>query len=163
MAAVSEPLSALVSDRWNTKKEAIEIKNYKFEEFYQFLYYLYSNLLELNERNIYSMIDLAEYYDIPLLKETCEIYLLTKFCFTVKNIFNLIEISQKYSLSKLNQKINKMISSNIIVWTNCKEFLALEKSVIETVISFKEESWKNPCHEKELFKAVSLANFDALQ
>jgi hypothetical protein len=135
LTTVSEPLKAMLSQRWKTKDdEPIKITNYSYQNFYQFLLFLYSDNCQLTDDNIFSMVDLAEYYGVSLLKDFCDKY----FAFmelTADNFVEMIDFAEKYSLPESMYQFIYRINWNIAEWSKNEKFLLLKKSLIEAIAS----------------------------
>uniref|UniRef100_A0AC34G288 BTB domain-containing protein n=1 Tax=Panagrolaimus sp. ES5 TaxID=591445 RepID=A0AC34G288_9BILA len=105
LAVISSTFKTMLSARWNSKNnEPIEITNRKFEDFKKFLAFLYSGEINITNDNLLNVLDMAEYYHIDHLKCLCD-QILSKTEITFSNIFELIKISNKYSLIQLRQPL----------------------------------------------------------
>uniref|UniRef100_A0AC35GN04 BTB domain-containing protein n=1 Tax=Panagrolaimus sp. PS1159 TaxID=55785 RepID=A0AC35GN04_9BILA len=76
MFTCSEPLTSMLSDRWcNKDAETVKIETYSYENFYQFLCFLYSGQCHLTQENAFVLTDMSESYGIPTLKGYCDEWL----------------------------------------------------------------------------------------
>uniref|UniRef100_A0AC35F4K7 BTB domain-containing protein n=1 Tax=Panagrolaimus sp. PS1159 TaxID=55785 RepID=A0AC35F4K7_9BILA len=62
LSLISSTFNSMLSDRWISKNDVIPIKDYSFNDFKEFLTFLYSGECQLNDKNIFTMIDIAEFY-----------------------------------------------------------------------------------------------------
>uniref|UniRef100_A0AC34GLX5 BTB domain-containing protein n=1 Tax=Panagrolaimus sp. ES5 TaxID=591445 RepID=A0AC34GLX5_9BILA len=106
LSTISEPFGALFSNRWAKTDEIIKIENYSFDNFYQFLSFIYSGECEINEENVTVMVDLAEYYDIAVLKKCCDENLAKLEC-EMDKFLEMLELAQTYSLTAFLTILNK--------------------------------------------------------
>uniref|UniRef100_A0A914QRZ9 BTB domain-containing protein n=1 Tax=Panagrolaimus davidi TaxID=227884 RepID=A0A914QRZ9_9BILA len=74
MPTVSATLNSWLSDRWTTKDKIIKIEDYSYDNFYQFLCFIYIGKCLLTVETISQLIDMAEYYAVECLKELCDNY-----------------------------------------------------------------------------------------
>uniref|UniRef100_A0A914P9P5 BTB domain-containing protein n=1 Tax=Panagrolaimus davidi TaxID=227884 RepID=A0A914P9P5_9BILA len=96
LASVSEVLKRMVSDTWNTG-ETIKIETYSFNDFYEFLTFVYSGNCSIIDENIFSMVDLSEFYQVKSLQHKCDQFLSQKE-HTSENILVFLQTLSHYSL-----------------------------------------------------------------
>uniref|UniRef100_A0A914QAW6 BTB domain-containing protein n=1 Tax=Panagrolaimus davidi TaxID=227884 RepID=A0A914QAW6_9BILA len=130
---VSDTFDAMLSDRWTSTDEVIKLKDYTYDQFYQFLTFLYSGECHLTEGNAFSMVDIAEFYQIKLFKEYCDEYL-AHVVFTVESVVQFFELSEKYSLIQLKTAAQSFITKNFSSLGNSDAFLKVGKSVVEQIV-----------------------------
>uniref|UniRef100_A0AC34GJS4 BTB domain-containing protein n=1 Tax=Panagrolaimus sp. ES5 TaxID=591445 RepID=A0AC34GJS4_9BILA len=94
LTSVSEYFQIFIG-RWTTKNEDIEIKDSSFDNFYQFLSFLYCSDCNLTEENIAKITDMAERYCVQCLKDFCDEFLF-EMEKSVESIEELYEFAQKY-------------------------------------------------------------------
>uniref|UniRef100_A0A914P8I2 BTB domain-containing protein n=1 Tax=Panagrolaimus davidi TaxID=227884 RepID=A0A914P8I2_9BILA len=131
LSLASTTFESMLSDRWTSKNDIIPIKDYKFEDFRDFLTFLYTGEYEFNDTNVLVMLDMAEFYQIEHLKKLCEKYL-SKMKYTMDNIFHFIDVSDKYSLVyewAENQATKKQESS-------CKENFNMNDEIKDQMQDF---------------------------
>jgi hypothetical protein len=149
LGSISSTFNSMLSDRWSTKDDPIKIMNYSYEDFYQFLTFLYSGECDITDDNIYTMVDMAEYYNVELFKKSCDTFL-SKMEITQQNVFRLINLSNKYSMAKLTKPLLKFVSTTITTLIESNEFMELNKSNIKDFIIL----CKGKVKAEELFKGV---------
>uniref|UniRef100_A0A914P1T0 BTB domain-containing protein n=1 Tax=Panagrolaimus davidi TaxID=227884 RepID=A0A914P1T0_9BILA len=152
----SSTFKSMLSDRWISKNDVVKIETYKFDDFKELLTFIYSGECNLTDENIFTILDMSEFYQIEDLKELCAKYLskmeLTRellyerVCGEVDsapgfepersaNIFQLIEISNKYSMIKTKRPIQRYIFQNFKIIFKSDKFLNTEKFVVTEIIA----------------------------
>uniref|UniRef100_A0A914PL05 BTB domain-containing protein n=1 Tax=Panagrolaimus davidi TaxID=227884 RepID=A0A914PL05_9BILA len=127
----SETLKAMISDRWTTTKdEAVKLEAYSYDNFYQFLCFLYSGYCELTPQNVFQLTDMAEFYAVPLLKKFCEKFLLDME-YDVESIEEMFEFAQKYSLKYMKHIVKKFVSSNFEKIISSESLLSYKKPFMD--------------------------------
>uniref|UniRef100_A0A914PG14 BTB domain-containing protein n=1 Tax=Panagrolaimus davidi TaxID=227884 RepID=A0A914PG14_9BILA len=130
---ISDTFDSMLSQRWISKDEPIKLKENTFDEFFEFLTFLYSAECQLTDANIFSMIDIAEFYSVSIFKNYCEEYLSNmKFC--NEDIFHILELAEKYSLIKVKITAEKYIVANFLNIGNSDGFLNLKKSDMKKIV-----------------------------
>uniref|UniRef100_A0A914PMS1 BTB domain-containing protein n=1 Tax=Panagrolaimus davidi TaxID=227884 RepID=A0A914PMS1_9BILA len=127
LTSASEYMNVLLSDRWTRNGEAVKIDDYCYDDFCQFLCFIYTGYCKLNDENIFQLTDISECYGIPLLKEFCDKFL-SKMQYSVKRIDKLVKFCQKYSMTKMEAVLKDYICLNFDAIISTKEFLSYEKS-----------------------------------
>uniref|UniRef100_A0AC35FCU9 BTB domain-containing protein n=1 Tax=Panagrolaimus sp. PS1159 TaxID=55785 RepID=A0AC35FCU9_9BILA len=159
---ISTTLDSMLSDRWRKPDdEHVKIDGYSFDNFKEFLTFIYSGKCKLSNENILSMVDIAEFFGVKLLKIYCEKFL-TKMKFDSNNVYGFRELSQKYSLNELKKVIDKFISDNILYvckWaenrvTKLRKTVELEEICEET---------KNLGIKNEMLQFLPFFNFEKMK
>uniref|UniRef100_A0A914PSV4 BTB domain-containing protein n=1 Tax=Panagrolaimus davidi TaxID=227884 RepID=A0A914PSV4_9BILA len=152
LSAISPVFKSLLSEKWISKNDAIEIESFKFGIFKQLLNFIYSGQCRLTEENAFSMVEIAEFYQIYSLKTFCDGYL-SKMDLSLENVFQFLEFSTKYSgLLKLKESMKKFIFKNLYELLKSEEFLMADKFAIEQLINLNYFFLK----QEKLFRAVSI-------
>uniref|UniRef100_A0AC34G8D5 BACK domain-containing protein n=1 Tax=Panagrolaimus sp. ES5 TaxID=591445 RepID=A0AC34G8D5_9BILA len=94
------------------------------------------------------MVDIAEYYDVDVLKKACEEFLMT--ILDLDNVYPFLELISKYPMFDLKEKLDSVISTYLSSFLKFEEFLSLPKSVLKDVVQYNQETTK----QEELFEAV---------
>uniref|UniRef100_A0A914PXK8 BTB domain-containing protein n=1 Tax=Panagrolaimus davidi TaxID=227884 RepID=A0A914PXK8_9BILA len=147
LSLISSTFNSMLSDRWISKNNAIPIKNYSFNDFKEFLTFLYSEKCQLSDENILTMIDIAEFYQVNSFKKYCGKYL-SKITLNMENIFQLIETSHKYSIVQIKKSIQDFFKKNFETFVKCEEFLKADKSVIKNIVTY------NILKPEQIFQAI---------
>uniref|UniRef100_A0A914PV03 BTB domain-containing protein n=1 Tax=Panagrolaimus davidi TaxID=227884 RepID=A0A914PV03_9BILA len=149
LSTVSSTFKSMLSDRWSSKNEAIPIKDYKFKDFKELLTFIYSGKCSFNDTNIFTILDMAEYYQISHLKELCDEYL-SKMELNLSNSLKVLEICNKYSLTKAKETIAAFIIQNFTT-LKCNKFLnAVDIKEIVTIFATK----PHPKKHENLFLCI---------
>uniref|UniRef100_A0A914QQ39 BTB domain-containing protein n=1 Tax=Panagrolaimus davidi TaxID=227884 RepID=A0A914QQ39_9BILA len=146
----SSTFKSMLSDRWISKNDAIKIETYKFDDFKEMLIFIYSGKCNVTNENIFTILDMSEFYQIDNLKGLCEEYL-SKMELNLANIFQLIETSNKYSLIKMKEPIRTFIFQNFANMAKFEGFLKGDKSIIKEIVS--KESYLSKYHEN-IFQSI---------
>uniref|UniRef100_A0A914PCR4 BTB domain-containing protein n=1 Tax=Panagrolaimus davidi TaxID=227884 RepID=A0A914PCR4_9BILA len=136
LAPVSDVFKRMISDIWN-KKETIEITTNSYNDFYEFLTFLYSGKCKLNDENIFVMVDLSEFYQVKELQKKCDEFL-SKKKYTKENTLVFLETLSKYSLPMFEKVISKSMKENGINLVESDGFLEISKSTVERIVSFED-------------------------
>uniref|UniRef100_A0AC35F6A7 BTB domain-containing protein n=1 Tax=Panagrolaimus sp. PS1159 TaxID=55785 RepID=A0AC35F6A7_9BILA len=149
LSPISTTFKSILSKRWKSPNEMIKIENYCYDDFFEFLKFIYSGECKLSNDNILSMVDIAHVYDIQALKKVCKEYL-TKIELTHDNIYQFFELSNKYSMVALKESVDEYIEENYEILFKCKQFQSLQKNVIKNLV---DEYQRVPMRE-ELFEGL---------
>uniref|UniRef100_A0AC34FA17 BTB domain-containing protein n=1 Tax=Panagrolaimus sp. ES5 TaxID=591445 RepID=A0AC34FA17_9BILA len=149
LSSASPTFKSMLSNRWRKTDEPIEIKDYSYEEFKEFLTFLYAGECSLTPDNIFAMVDMAEFYGVTVFKNVCDEYL-TKLEINVNNVYQMIEIANKYSMIQFKKSIYNFISDSLFGFFQSEQFLNLETSVLKDII----KSNHGTIRQDELFEAV---------
>uniref|UniRef100_A0A914PP13 BTB domain-containing protein n=1 Tax=Panagrolaimus davidi TaxID=227884 RepID=A0A914PP13_9BILA len=150
LSIVSTTFNSMLSDRWISKNDVIPIKDYSFNDFKEFLTFIYSGECQLSDKNILTMIDIAEFYQVNSFKKYCDYYM-SNVEHNLKNVFKAFEISNRYpNLEEMKRSLKGFVKQNFEEFVKCKRFLKADKSVIEEFASL--QSKRIP--KEEIFKAV---------
>jgi hypothetical protein len=144
---VSDTFKAMLSDRWTSKNGVIKIEGYTYDDFKQFLTFIYSGECKFTPENIYAMVDMAEFYNVDTFKEACDEYL-SKMEYNLENIFQFIDLADKYSMVKLGGLLKRFIKANFSKLVNSDEFLNVENSAVEKLVTLY------PVTSEEDFQAI---------
>uniref|UniRef100_A0AC35GTD8 BTB domain-containing protein n=1 Tax=Panagrolaimus sp. PS1159 TaxID=55785 RepID=A0AC35GTD8_9BILA len=148
LTSISETFKSMLSERWTTKDEPITLDGYRFEEFYQFLCFIYSGGCLITDENVFTMIDIAEYYMVEAFKDVCDEYL-SNMEYDINNISTFMDCVNKYSLVKLRANLVEYVDNNFI---DLLEAITLNAKKFELDYFF--ESERTPFREENLFEAI---------
>uniref|UniRef100_A0A914NZA3 BTB domain-containing protein n=1 Tax=Panagrolaimus davidi TaxID=227884 RepID=A0A914NZA3_9BILA len=160
LTSVSEYMDALLTDRWSKKDEVVKIESYTYDNFYHFLCFLYTGKWDLTpeNENYRVMIDMAEFYGVPLLKKYCDN--LRKdgiITFTVENIEEMFELCQKYSLKEFEYSLRNFIDDNFNKINKTEKFNAFKKPFIQYLFGVERAFI---LHEKDSIKVFNRVKED---
>uniref|UniRef100_A0A914PQZ7 BTB domain-containing protein n=1 Tax=Panagrolaimus davidi TaxID=227884 RepID=A0A914PQZ7_9BILA len=159
LTKISPTFKSMLSDRWISKDETVKIETYGYKNFKEFITFIYSGECSLNNKNIFDMIDIAEFYGVKTFKNACVEYL-SKMEYISENVFELFELSDKYSLLKLKESINAFICKNFWNLLKSESYKCLSKPLMKTIVA----SFSNTLRMEEFFEAVfKWAEFRALK
>uniref|UniRef100_A0AC34FN31 BTB domain-containing protein n=1 Tax=Panagrolaimus sp. ES5 TaxID=591445 RepID=A0AC34FN31_9BILA len=147
--SASPTFKSMLSSRWRKTDEAIVLKNYSFEDFKEFLTFIYSGRCKFTDDNIFALVDIAEFYGISVLKNVCGEYL-SKMEVSLNNVYPLIDLVIKYSLHQLKSPLYTFISDNLSGFLRSENFLNLEKSIVKDIV----ESNQHTLRQEDLFEAI---------
>uniref|UniRef100_A0A914P1T2 BTB domain-containing protein n=1 Tax=Panagrolaimus davidi TaxID=227884 RepID=A0A914P1T2_9BILA len=148
LTSSSEYMNALLSDRWTKKDEPVKIDDYSYDNFYEFLRFLYLGSCNLTNENVFQLIDMAECYDVKRFKNYCENFL-SRMKYDIERIEEMFEFADTYSLKKMKNAIKNFIGWNLDKVTGAERFLSSKKSFVDFLSSVNTFS-----KEEKLFKAV---------
>uniref|UniRef100_A0A914PQQ3 BTB domain-containing protein n=1 Tax=Panagrolaimus davidi TaxID=227884 RepID=A0A914PQQ3_9BILA len=155
LTKLSPTFKSMLSDRWTSKDETLKIETFGYENFKEFLTFIYSGECSLNDKNISNMFDIAEYYGVKVFKKDCDKYL-SNIEYNSENVFEFCELSDKYSLTEMKESLNIYISKNFGSFIKSECFKKLSKSVMKNIVA----SNQNALRWEEFFEA---AEFQALK
>uniref|UniRef100_A0AC35FY23 BTB domain-containing protein n=1 Tax=Panagrolaimus sp. PS1159 TaxID=55785 RepID=A0AC35FY23_9BILA len=145
---ISEYMNALLSDRWKTNDEPIRIEPYTFDNFYEFLCFIYSGKCNITKENAFQLTDMAEYYGVGCLKEFCDIFL-SSIKYNVETIEEMVEFSIKYFMTRMQGALKVFICSNFDAVVSNERFASYKKSIVEVLASVDDGDKK-----EKIFEAV---------
>uniref|UniRef100_A0A914Z446 BTB domain-containing protein n=1 Tax=Panagrolaimus superbus TaxID=310955 RepID=A0A914Z446_9BILA len=150
ITSVSEPMDSWLSDRWTTKDSGVKIENYSYDDFCEFLTFLYCSECKLTEENIVKMTDMAEFYGVQCLKEFCDEFLhdMKK---SVETIEELFDFAQKYSLPKLEDSIKSFFWEHYEIVCKSDAFIDFNKPFVAFLLTVDISLYK----KETLFEGVS--------
>uniref|UniRef100_A0A914QF58 BTB domain-containing protein n=1 Tax=Panagrolaimus davidi TaxID=227884 RepID=A0A914QF58_9BILA len=145
LRSVSSTFDSMLSDRWSKRDERVKIKGYSFDDFKEFLIFLYSGECTLTKDNIAVMIDIAEFFGVKIFKKYCENFLIS--IIDQENFPKMFELADKYSMEEFKQFAYVQRLDNIL---KPEIFSNFTKSVIRDIIEINQ----NNSDQEKLFVAV---------
>uniref|UniRef100_A0AC34G2N8 BTB domain-containing protein n=1 Tax=Panagrolaimus sp. ES5 TaxID=591445 RepID=A0AC34G2N8_9BILA len=152
ITSVSETMDAWLSNRWTSKDEIIKIQDYSYDNFYEFLRFLYISDCNLTEKNVFQMVDMAEFYGVQCLKDVCDKFLSE--CVTLKNAEELFEFAQKYSLPILRKYIRLFFVTRIEEVCNSEVFISFKKAFVKYLFAYPLKQYKHEYNMGAMFKGT---------
>uniref|UniRef100_A0A914YVR0 BTB domain-containing protein n=1 Tax=Panagrolaimus superbus TaxID=310955 RepID=A0A914YVR0_9BILA len=149
LCSISDTFKSMLSERWTKKDEPIILGGYRYEDFYQFLSFIYAAKCKLTDENIFAMVDIAEYYAVEAFKDACDEYL-SAMKYDINTISEIMECANKYLLIKLKTKLIQNVDQHFFELIDPNYFLNVKKFVINYFLSCE----RNRYREEKLFEAV---------
>uniref|UniRef100_A0AC35G642 BTB domain-containing protein n=1 Tax=Panagrolaimus sp. PS1159 TaxID=55785 RepID=A0AC35G642_9BILA len=155
LTSASEYMNAFLSNRWTRNGEAIKIKDYCYDDFYQFLRFLYSGHCNVTKENVFRLTDMAESYGVELFKEYCDNFL-SRMKYDIESIEEMFEFADTYSLKKMKNAMKDFIGWNFDKVTGTERFLSSKKSFVDFLSSINTGLYPpwNFLKEEKVFRAV---------
>ena len=126
----------------------VQLPDCDYESLLELFRYLYSDDVQLSGSNVMQVLYLAKKYMVPSLANKCTEYLREHL--EASNVFSILPQAQKYEDRNLENRCWEVIEKHTERALMSDEFLALERSVVESVV--KRDVLK--VQEVDLFKAV---------
>uniref|UniRef100_A0AC34FU47 BTB domain-containing protein n=1 Tax=Panagrolaimus sp. ES5 TaxID=591445 RepID=A0AC34FU47_9BILA len=147
LTSISETMDIWLTDLWTNKDEVIKIKDYSYDDFYEFLRFLYSGDCEIKTENVFNIVDMAEFYGVQYLKKLCDKFLLKSKVITIENVEEMFEFSDKYSMPGFLQAVKNFVKFKGVL--SDPSFLTFKKAFIEKVVIQLKGGWR-----EKVFEAV---------
>ena len=128
--------------------DSIELPDCEYESLLEFFAFLYSDEVNLTERNVMHVFYLAKKYIVPSLVDKCTEYL--RDILEASNVFSILSHAQIFEDKDLEDRCWEVIEMDTQEAVTSKEFVTLERSLVESIV-------KREClhiKEIELFEAV---------
>ena len=129
-------------------RDSIELADCEYESLLELFRYMYSDEVNLSGSNVMGVLYLAKKYMVPSLAEKCTEYL--QEYLDPANVFNILPTAEKYDEKQLVDRCWKVIDRQTEAAVKSDGFAAIERSLLEAVVSRDTLSVK----EVDLFKAV---------
>ena len=128
--------------------DSIELPDCEYESLLELFRYLYIDKVKLSGSNVMQVLYLATKYMVPSLAEKCNRYL--RYKLKTANVFCILPVAQKFEDKDLEERCWEVIEKQTEKAVTSDEFVAVERSLVETVV----KKGKLNVKEVELFKAV---------
>ena len=129
-------------------KNSIELPDCEYESLLELFRYLYTDEVNLTGSNVMHVLYLAKKYMLPSLADKCSAYLHENL--GASNVFSILPHAKKFDDQDLESRCWKVIEKHTEEAVTSDEFVALERSLVESVVKKKVLNIK----EADLFKAV---------
>ena len=147
--AISSPVFyAMFYGQLAEAKDCVELPDCEYDSLLEFLRYLYSDEANLTGSNVMHVLYLANKYMVPSLAEKCSEYLRKNL--STANVFSILPHAKKFDDKDLEDRCWEVIEENTEEAVTSDDFVALERSLIESVVKRERLTVK----EVDLFKAV---------
>uniref|UniRef100_A0A914QV17 BTB domain-containing protein n=1 Tax=Panagrolaimus davidi TaxID=227884 RepID=A0A914QV17_9BILA len=144
----SEIFETMLFGVW-AKNEPIPITSHSYDDFKEFLTFLYLGQCNINMENIMALVDLSESYNVQILKEKCDQFL-TDAKPTVENVFNICESLKTYSLQNALTNLYEFVAINALTILSSQSFLETKKDIVIDIVKME----RLIINEEDLFKSV---------
>ena len=141
--------NALNTEMKEKKEGVIRLKDTNKALMEKVLEYLYTGYADVNDKNAYELIAVADYILIPSLKYVCSKYIQQTLSFS--NCLNAYYFSVKYQCAELKEEARSFILANFMAVTETENFLNLSFDQVEEWISGDDIVVDG---EEEVFKAI---------
>uniref|UniRef100_A0AC34GDY4 BTB domain-containing protein n=1 Tax=Panagrolaimus sp. ES5 TaxID=591445 RepID=A0AC34GDY4_9BILA len=131
-------------------KDPIPITTYSYENFKEFLTFLYLGKCAINIENVMAIVDLAESYNVQLLKDKCDTFL-TNIEMTDANLYTVYANLKMYSLKAALENLFDYISFNVETILSSFGFMSAKKEFILDIVKLETLSTT----EENLFNSIS--------
>uniref|UniRef100_A0A914P8Z0 BTB domain-containing protein n=1 Tax=Panagrolaimus davidi TaxID=227884 RepID=A0A914P8Z0_9BILA len=148
LASISEVLKRMVSDTWNNG-EPIKIEAYSFKDFSEFLKFIYSGKCSFTDENIFSMVDLSEFYQVKSFQHRCDQFL-SKKVYTAENVLVFLGSLSNYSLPLFEKAVWKAVKENGINLVESDGFMETSKEIVMKIVKCKNKIFS----EENLFEKI---------
>uniref|UniRef100_A0A914Z9M1 BTB domain-containing protein n=1 Tax=Panagrolaimus superbus TaxID=310955 RepID=A0A914Z9M1_9BILA len=149
LCEVSNTFNSMLSERWTTPNEPINIQKYTFDDFKTFVTFIYSGEFEFDSNKISTMVDIAEFYNVKVFKNVCQNILL-KTEWNLINVFPMLNLANKYFMEDLKKSLLDFISKNLPLFHTSDAFDDLSHSLFYEIV----KSIQNTVRQEELFEMV---------
>ena len=148
--SISSVFEAMFYGELAETRDSIELPDCEYESLLELFRYMYSDEVNLSERNVMGVLYLAKKYMVPSLAEKCTEYLQKNL--DPSNVFSILPSFQKYEEKDLVDRCWKVIDKQTGEAVKSDGFATIERSLLEAVVIRDTLI----IEEVELFKAVDL-------
>uniref|UniRef100_A0A914PSJ0 BTB domain-containing protein n=1 Tax=Panagrolaimus davidi TaxID=227884 RepID=A0A914PSJ0_9BILA len=127
--------------------DPIIIDDCSYGDFYDFLTFLYSGSCDLKDKNLFSIADISDKYNVKQLERRCTDYL-TNAEYCSKNFVELYELFNEHPIFR--GAFRSGMLKKYPKWLQSSNFLLAKKKIIEAIVAL-DRPYK---HEDKLFTAV---------
>uniref|UniRef100_A0A914QWM8 BTB domain-containing protein n=1 Tax=Panagrolaimus davidi TaxID=227884 RepID=A0A914QWM8_9BILA len=136
----SEVFETMLFGAW-AKNEPIPITSHSYDDFKEFLTFFYLGQCNISVENVMAIVDLAESYNVQILKEKCDQFL-TNTKPTVENVFNICELLKTYSLQNALTNLYEFVTINAATLLVGQSFLETKKDIVMDIVKMERLVYK---------------------
>uniref|UniRef100_A0AC35F755 BTB domain-containing protein n=1 Tax=Panagrolaimus sp. PS1159 TaxID=55785 RepID=A0AC35F755_9BILA len=129
LAPLSSPLKEMFSE---LNHESFKI-DFLYNDFFQFLIFLYSGRCDINEENIVAMVKMAALYEVEDLRKECDEFLFS-IRYSSKNVFYYFEELHAFHLPNFEDAVFQFFFK-CITTLDSPEFMELKLETVHDLIS----------------------------
>uniref|UniRef100_A0A914R459 BTB domain-containing protein n=1 Tax=Panagrolaimus davidi TaxID=227884 RepID=A0A914R459_9BILA len=156
----SNIFKAFFSENRNSN-ESVKIQNFSFKDFKDFITFIYSGECSFTYKNIFTKINIAEFYKVEIFKKACEQFLL-KVEGNFKNVFEILENAKEYSMDDHKKSILvDFVPKNSLNFVQSSEFQGFSKSLMYDIVKSNENAVRQE-EDSELIEIITQEFSDIL-
>ncbi|XP_074602336.1 BTB/POZ domain-containing protein 1-like [Brevipalpus obovatus] len=114
-------------------KVLIEDPEMDIEDFGEFIFYIYTGEIELNNENVAKQAYMAHKYDVKSLENDCSIFL--KQNLTSSNVYEFLQLAYRYNMESLKIDCFQLMTTNADA-RDVELFLKLSKELVTGVMDY---------------------------
>jgi hypothetical protein len=128
--------------------EPIQISQFTYEDFKEFISFFYLGTCQMNLNNVISLVHLADFYDVDILKKQCDDFLVKSV--TKSDALKVYEVLKECSLDNALNSVLEFIANNTEKVIKDDYFNQLSKDTIMDIVKMDHLTAK----EEDLFEAI---------
>jgi len=124
---------SMFQSHWNeSDQKCIEVDQFSYKVYHAFLYYLYTDQVDLDPDDAIGLLDLADNYCEVRLKELCEAIIMKGV--SIENVAMLLAASIKYNAKDLEDFCFRFALNHLTAVTQTEAFMNLEGDTVKHFI-----------------------------
>lgn len=127
----------------------IEVQNFNYEDYFEFLKFLYTDACEIDESNSKGVIELSRKHELAELESKCIDAIIKDL--SVVNACSILQSSIELELESLRIKTTEFIAKNYLTSLNSESFLKIREEALQIILELDTVSDVN---EFKIFEAT---------